>query len=53
MYSMFKLEGALGVWKINYCQSDFKRCERYVRTQRGEDIPPTLLPNGKTLQRFG
>ena len=51
MYGLFKFEGTLSVWKINYCQGDFKRCERYQLSAKGESIPITLLPNGKTLSR--
>lgn len=49
MFGMFTLSGTLRIWQDNYCHGDFQRCERYVRSQRGEAVPKTLMPNGKTL----
>ena len=49
MYELFQLKGALRVWQINYCQSDFHRCARFQRACDGQRMPPNLLPNGKML----
>lgn len=49
MYSLFTMAGTLRIWQDNYCNSDFDRCERYVRSQRGEAVPKELMPNGRTL----
>lgn len=49
MYDLFALSGTLGIWQDNYCRSDFPRCERYIRSQRGESVAKALLPNGKVL----
>ena len=49
MYGIFKIEGALNVWKINYCNSDFTRCSRYELTEAGGTPAVNLLPNGKVL----
>lgn len=49
MFSLFTLSGTLRIWQDNYCHDEFVRCERYVRSQRGEIVPKTLMPNGKSL----
>lgn len=49
MYSLFERSGTLTVWKINYCFGGFDRCQRYLRSNAGERVPPNLLPNGSLL----
>ena len=49
MFGVFTLSGTLRIWQDNYCRSEYTRCARYVRTQRGEFVPRTLMPNGKLL----
>jgi hypothetical protein len=51
MYALFTFAGTLGVWKINYCTSNYQNCARYERAQQAEPIPDNLLPNGKLLQK--
>jgi hypothetical protein len=41
--------GLLRVWQINYCETNWDRCERHRRMSRGEPVPPTMLPNGENL----
>lgn len=41
--------GFLRVWQINYCEADFERCERLKLSRSGRPVPPTMLPNGKSL----
>lgn len=41
--------GFLRVWQINYCESEFTRCERYRLSSEGRSVPVTLLPNGQSL----
>ena len=53
MYSLFKLAGALAVWKTNYCEADFSRCARFSTSARGEAVPINLLPNGSLLRKPG
>jgi hypothetical protein len=50
MYSLFKMAGTLAVWKINYCNADFTRCERYKLTASGQRAPINLMPNGVLLK---
>jgi hypothetical protein len=51
LFPLFKMSGALQVWKINYCESNFTSCERYKLTCAAEQVPDELLPNGKRLRR--
>ena len=53
LYPLFKLAGTLKVWQINYCQGDYRTCERYKRTCCGEVVEDALLPNGKLLKKEG
>lgn len=53
MYELFQLQGALNVWKMNYCRGDFERCARYKKAEAGEAPPVNLMPNGKMLNRAG
>jgi hypothetical protein len=53
MYTILRLAGALAVWKINYCSSDFTRCARYNHIIEGRDVPQNLLPNGVLLRHLG
>jgi hypothetical protein len=50
LYALAKVQQLLEVWKVNYCQADFGRCERYKRAMAAEAVPLTLLPDGQTLQ---
>jgi hypothetical protein len=49
LYSQFKLKALLKYWCSVYCEGDWKTCERYKRSLKGDEVPITLLPNGKTL----
>jgi hypothetical protein len=50
LYSLFKSQALLGVWKVTYCDTDQHReCARFVLTCEGRSVPPNLLPNGKLL----
>lgn len=49
LYSMFRDESALGIWKVMYCRKGFEKCERYRATQAGQVPPDDMLPNGKRL----
>lgn len=50
MFPLFRHEGTLAVWKINYCETPgCARCERWQRFCRNERPPDGMLPNGKLL----
>ncbi len=51
MFPLFKMAGALQVWKINYCTGDFAACARYRLACKAEQVPDELLPNGRILKR--
>jgi hypothetical protein len=50
MYRLLKVAGALATWKINYCNADFTRCERYKLSSAGRPVPVQLMPNGALLR---
>jgi hypothetical protein len=49
MYELFSASHTVRVWKALYCEADFTKCERHKRSQRKEDVPINLLPNGKVI----
>jgi hypothetical protein len=49
LYPVFRVQSALRVWQMSYCEGDHSRCERFKRSSLGEDVPDNLLPNGKLL----
>ena len=49
LFPLISKPGFLRVWQINYCESDFARCERYRRQSAGQSVSATLLPNGQNL----
>jgi len=51
LFPLFKISGALQVWKINYCESNYTNCARFKMTCSAELVPDELLPNGKLLRR--
>jgi hypothetical protein len=50
MFPLFKMAGALQVWKINYCTSNYGSCARFQMTCGAEQVPDELLPNGKLIK---
>jgi hypothetical protein len=52
MYSLFKMAGTLAVWKINYCNADYTRCERYKLSSSCKGVPINLMPNGVLLKHL-
>lgn len=49
LFPLINRPGFLRVWQINYCESDFARCERYKQSNAGRAVPVTMLPNGENL----
>lgn len=49
MFPVISLSSALKIWQTFYCESRFDTCERYQRSNKGQSVPPNLLPNGKGL----
>jgi hypothetical protein len=49
LYPMFKTKSFLNTLIAVYCQADYNRCVRFVKASAGEQVPPTLLPNGRSL----
>jgi hypothetical protein len=50
MFNLFSSREILNVWRENYCQDGYRRCERYRRSSAGAFVPLTLLPNGRELK---
>lgn len=50
MYSLFRVQSLLNVWKVQYCEADYATCARFAKSCSGESVAPNLLPNGKELQ---
>jgi hypothetical protein len=50
MYRLLKLAGSLATWKINYCNADYTRCERYKLSSAGRPVPVNLMPSGALLR---
>jgi hypothetical protein len=44
------MKSSLRIWKDFFCSSNYQACVRYQAGQRGERVPPNLLPNGKILE---
>ncbi len=49
LFSLFTMNSSLKLWRINYCDSHFEKCERYKLSHAGGKVPKDMLPNGKTL----
>lgn len=51
MYQIFEFSETLSVWKTRYCTGNYERCERFVRSAKGQPVPVNLLPNGHLLEK--
>lgn len=49
LFVQFALNPALNVWKDHYCEGTHLLCARYQRSNAGQSVPLTLLPNGKVV----
>jgi hypothetical protein len=52
LYPLFRLRASLRTWQIRYCEADYRACARYLCAKKGESVPRTLLPNGRSLPIF-
>ncbi len=50
LFVQFALNPALELWKRAYCNGDYLECVRYKTAVTGQQVPLTLLPNGKRIQ---
>lgn len=50
LFVQFALNPALEIWKRAYCNGDYLTCVRYETALKGQQVPLTLLPNGKSIQ---
>jgi len=51
LYPRFSLKGALRIWQERYCNhpTQHQKCARFIRSNAGEPVPATLLPNGESI----
>lgn len=49
LFPIITLSSALKIWQTFYCDGKHETCLRFQRSNKGERVPPNLLPNGKTL----
>lgn len=49
LYPLFTVKSLLELWKLQYCNGDYTRCQRYELAQAGRPVPSNLLPNGSEL----
>jgi hypothetical protein len=50
LHPLFTMRSALKIWKEFFCNTNYQACVRYQAAQRGELVPPNLLPNGRILE---
>lgn len=50
LFVQFALNPALDIWKKYYCKSHYTSCIRFQRSKTGQQVPITLLPNGKSIE---
>lgn len=50
MFDLLRLAGTLKTWQIRYCNAGYSHCARYQLAQRGQPIPPNLMPHGELLR---
>ena len=51
MFPYFKSKGAMGLFKIHYCHSEYQSCARYERASCGSMPHPSLLPDGSMIRK--
>lgn len=49
LFPLISGSGALNIWQNYYCDGNYESCKRYQSALNGQQIPITLLPNGRTL----
>lgn len=50
LFVQFALNPALEIWKNAFCNGEYQTCVRYKIAKMGQQVPLTLLPNGKKIQ---
>jgi len=50
LFVQFALNPALEIWKKAYCNGDYSTCVRHKTAKKGQQVPLSLLPNGKKIQ---
>lgn len=50
MFAAFETEATGRIFRQFYCEGKFNTCARYQKSEKGESVPDTLLPNGAFLK---
>ncbi len=50
LFVQFALNPALEIWKKAYCNGDYVGCVRYTTAKKRQQVPLSLLPNGKKIR---
>jgi len=50
LFVQFALNPALEIWKSAFCNGEYKTCVRHLTSKMGQQVPLSLLPNGKQIQ---
>lgn len=52
IYNKFKTEALKNIYIRMYCMGKFETCKRKQLKDSGQTVPPTLLPDGKDLEKL-
>jgi len=50
LHPHFTMKSSLRIWKDFFCNTNHQTCLRFQAMQKGESVPPNMLPNGKILE---
>lgn len=50
LFPQFLLDSILSIWKLTYCEANYRVCKRYQMSSEGKAVPLGLLPNGTSLR---
>lgn len=52
IYKHFKTKVASTIYRMQYCEGDFSKCQRYIMREKGQTPSECLLPDGKQLTTY-
>lgn len=52
IYSKFRTEALKNIYIKMYCLGRFENCKRKQIKDKGDPVPPELLPDGKELDKL-
>lgn len=48
--ALFTSRSAMLRWRREYCEGEYRECQRFQLEQAGQPVPEGLLPNGFVLE---